>query len=432
MPRRTKTPILAMLTAAATLLAGCSGSLAQSLFAPERAAEPTRKPGATNTSTNTTDPVSGNFAQWRAGFRVKALAAGISAAVFDRAFAGVRLNRKVIELDRRQPEFSRAIWQYLDNAISQTRINTAKQQLRNKATLLRGIQSKYGVDSAVVIAIWGLESNFGGNFGNFSVIETMATLAYEGRRREFAEEELIAALKIIQAGDVSAGGLLGSWAGAMGHTQFIPSSYLRFAVDHDGNGRRDIWEPRAVDALASTAKYLAHFGWRLGQPAYVEVRVPDGFNYAQASDKVRLTAAEWRARGIRALSGNLPDSDGVSIILPGGARGPAFAVYPNFRVIKRYNNATSYALAVAHLAVRMTGGPRIQAAWPRDDRMLSRTEKKELQQRLTALGYDTQGVDGVIGPDSREAVRAFQLARGLTPDGYVSARILSAVRAAGG
>lgn len=427
MPRTGKITLFATVTGCAIALGGCAGMAADGTAAPKTAVEPPSKPGGRVSTAS-----DASFSAWRAAFRLRALAEGISPATFDRAFAGVTLNRKVIELDRRQPEFTRAIWQYLDNAISDQRVATAKRKVREKAAFLREIEGRYGVDHPVVVAIWGLESGFGANFGDFSVIETMATLAYEGRRKAFAEDELIAALKIIQAGDISPGRMLGSWAGAMGHTQFIPSSYLRFAVDHNGDGRRDIWAPDAVDALASTARYLQHFGWRPGGPTFVEVRVPDGFDYAQANDRIRLPAGEWRARGVRPLSGKLPDSDAVSVILPGGARGPAFAIYPNFRVIKRYNNATSYALAVAHLAKRMTGGPRIQMPWPRDDRMLSRSEKQELQRRLTALGYDTNGVDGIIGPDSRAAVRAFQQARGMVPDGYVSARILSAVRAAGG
>jgi membrane-bound lytic murein transglycosylase B len=288
------------------------------------------------------------------------------------------------------------------------------------------------VDSEAVLAVWGLESSFGGNFGSMSVIRSMATLAYEGRRKKFAEDELLAALRILEAGDITPERLVGSWAGAMGHTQFIPSSFLAYAVDFTGDGRRDLWAPDAIDALASTANYLSRFGWDRGVPPVVEVSLPAGFDYAQADQSIRKPVAEWQALGVRALDGQLPGGAEVSILLPAGARGPAFAAYPNFRTIKRYNNSTSYALAVAKLADRIRGGPAIRASWPRGDRPLSRTEKQELQSRLTALGFDTKGVDGIIGPNSRTAVRQFQKARGLVPDGYVSADLLQAVRSAGG
>lgn len=443
MPKATTGWSLAPAVAAAIALGGCASNAAETLTPGGQ-----RAPGSTVTLTS---PVPGSkpqtvasqvttalptapasFDAWRNDFRVRALSAGISAATFDAAFRNVRVNQKVVELDTRQPEFSRPIWQYLDGAVSDSRVATARGKIDSKGSLLRGIEQRYNVDYPIVVAIWGLESGFGSNFGNIPVIQSMATLAYEGRRRDFAEQQLIAALRILQAGDITPARMVGSWAGAMGHTQFIPTSFLDYAVDYTGDGRRDIWAADAADALASTANYLARFGWTRGAPAVVEVRLPQNFDYAAADDKVRLTAAEWSASGVRGVGGALPQGQGVSILLPAGARGPAFAVYPNFRVIKRYNNATSYALAVAHLAERMTGAPPFQAAWPREDRTLSRTEKMELQTRLTVLGFDTQGADGIIGPNSRAAVRQFQQARGMVPDGYVSAKLLQAVRAAGG
>ncbi len=404
-------------------LAGCAGN----------ASEPEARTKTAPVATTVADtPSNATFAEWRAGFRTRAIAAGIGGDTFDRAFRGVSLNKKVIELDNRQPEFSRAIWDYLDSAVSKTRIATGQRHARNKATLLRGIEQRYGVDHAVVLAIWGLESGYGGNFGSIPVIESLATLAYDGRRKAFADEQLLAALRILQAGDISADRMVGSWAGAMGHTQFIPTSFLQHAVDHTGDGKRDIWAPDAADALASTANYLSSFGWKRGAPAVVEVTLPASFNFAEADQKIRKSSAYWQQKGVSAVRGGLPASDAISIIVPAGVRGPAFAVYPNFRVIKKYNNATSYALAVAHLAERIGGAQPFQGAWPRGDKMLSRTEKKELQTRLTDMGYDTQGADGIIGPNSRAAVRAFQQAQGMVPDGYVSAKLLDAVRKAGG
>ncbi|MEM7422144.1 MAG: lytic murein transglycosylase [Pseudomonadota bacterium] len=373
-----------------------------------------------------------SFEDWRQGFRPRALGSGISGDTYDRAFAKVSLNRRVLELDSSQPEFSRPIWKYLDGAVSANRIATGQANAAAKAAVLDRIQRQYGVDYPIVVAIWGLESAYGSNFGSIPVIESMATLAYQGRRRNFAEEQLVAALRILQAGDITPSRMVGSWAGAMGHTQFIPTSFLEYAVDFSGDGRRDLWASDATDALASTANYLSRFGWTLGAPAAVEATLPGSFDYLDATPGVTAAAAEWRRRGVRGRSGVLPDSEGVSILLPAGAKGPAFAVYPNFKVIKRYNNATSYALAVAHLADRISGGGPIAAPWPRGDRTLSRTEKQELQGLLTRLGFDTQGIDGIIGPNSRNAVRSFQSSNGLVPDGYVSGSLLQAVRRAAG
>ena len=274
---------------------------------------------------------------------------------------------------------------------------------------MAAIEQAYGVDGDVVLAIWGMESNFGGFRGEMPVIESLATLAYDGRRRDFAEEQLLAALRILQAGDVAPSGMRGSWAGAMGHTQFMPTSYLQHAVDFTGDGRRDIWGEDPTDALASAANYLARSGWQAGRPWGMEVRVPEGFNYATADQSNRRPVSDWRARGVTRVDGaSLPDHGPAAIIAPAGAGGPAFAVYQNFFVIKRYNNATSYAMGVGHLGDRIAGGGPIVASWPRGERELSRTEKVELQERLIARGFPTGATDGVIGPDTMAAIRAYQ------------------------
>ena len=380
---------------------------------------------------------SGDFGAWRGGFRERALAAGITGAVFDAAFAGITVNARVLELDRYQPEFVRPIWEYLDSAVSETRIADGRARASERRRTLRGIEKRYGVDLGIVAAIWGIESAYGLDYGAIPVIESLATLAFEGRRRDFAEAQLIAALRILQSGDVAPERMVGSWAGAMGHTQFIPASFEAYAVDFTGDGKRDVWSDNPADALASTANYLSRFGWQRAEPSVIEVDLPAGFDYRLADDKTRKSAAAWEALGVRRIgAGRLLPSDAVTILLPAGARGPAFAVYPNFRVIKRYNNATSYALAVALLAGRIDSsiafGLRTAIGWPRGDRPLSGSETEELQRRLTELGYPTQGIDGIVGPITRSAIRGFQADKELIPDGYVSAALLERVRAAAG
>lgn len=369
------------------------------------------------------------FAGWRNEFRGRALASGVRPDVFDAAFQGVEMNARVVELDRRQPEFTRPLWEYLDSAVSPTRVSTGHEMSLRYADTLRAIEARYGVSGAVVLAVWGLESAYGHNYGSIHVVEALATLAAEGRRRAFAEEQLIAALKILQAGDVTPSRMIGSWAGAMGHTQFIPTSFQDYAVDFDGDGKRDVWAADPVDALASTANYLSRFGWEAGTPWGMEVRLPPGVDYTQLDAAIRRPVAYWREMGIAQNGGApLPDHGEAAVIVPAGARGPAFLVFKNFHVIMRYNNATSYALAVGRLSDRIEGAGPLQADWPRDDRPLSRTETIEMQELLTRLGHDTQGADGIIGPNTRAAVRAFQSRIGQTPDGYVSVAFLSALR----
>jgi len=378
-----------------------------------------------------------DFSSWKAGFRERALAAGITGAVFDAAFVGVTVNGRVLELDQFQPEFVRPIWEYLDSAVSATRIADGRARVSERRNTLSGIQDRYGVDLGIVAAIWGIESAYGNNFGSIPVIESLATLAYEGRRRAFGEEQLLAALRIQQNGDVIPARMVGSWAGAMGHTQFIPTSFEDYAVDFTGDGKRDVWADDPADALASTANYLARFGWTRSAPSVIEVTLPGGFDYGLADDSMRKSTAEWEALGVKRVgAGQLVPSDAVTILLPAGAKGPAFAAYPNFRVIKRYNNATSYAMAVALLAGQIDNavafGARLTMDWPRGDRPLSRDETEELQRRLTALGYETHGIDGIVGPNTRRAIRNFQADKGMVPDGYLSAALLTQVRAAMG
>ena len=371
------------------------------------------------------------FENWKRSFRGEALGQGIAAQIYDNAFAGVELNPKVLRLDGKQPEFSRPIWKYLESAVSETRVANGREKLAQKGAVMAEIERRYGVDRQVVLGIWGLESAYGSFYGNDNVIRSLATLAFDGRREKFAKEQLIAALRILQRGDISPERMKGSWAGAMGHTQFIPTSFESYAVDFDGDGRRDIWADDAHDALASAANYLARHKWKFGQPAYAIVRLPQGIDYFELNASNKQPAAYWAARGVTMPNGApIPNYGDAAIVLPAGARGPAIMTFHNFGVIKKYNNATSYALGVAHLGERIAGGPALNLTWPTDDRPLGRTERKTLQEQLTALGFDTDGVDGILGPNSRKALRNFQRSRGLPADGYASEKLLTRVQQA--
>lgn len=392
---------------------------------------PMARPSRITTESPMTIPASDNarFDLWVRAFSDRAKAQGITQATLSEAFAGVTYDPDVIRLDRNQSEFTKTIWDYLDTAVSDTRIRNGKSALAKHKATLGKIDQTYGVDQEVVVAIWGLESAYGGFRGSNSTIRSLATLAFDARRAAFFEEQLIEALKIIQNGDVTAGAMNGSWAGAMGHTQFMPTSYRDHAVDFDGDGKRNIWSDDPTDALASTAAYLKHFGWTAGQPWGVEVRLPAGFDYRLAAREITKSPADWAALGIMGRNGQpVPDHGKASILLPAGGRGAAFMIFDNFAVIERYNTADAYVIGVGHLADRIAGGAPIQSAWPREDRALTFAERKELQKRLTTQGFDTQKIDGKIGPLTINAVRSYQLANGMLPDGYASLTLLQALR----
>lgn len=369
------------------------------------------------------------FADWLAGFRPRALAADIPEDVLDRALALARYNPKIVERDRNQNEFTKTIWDYLDTAVSEDRVALGLKALGRHAPLLQRIEAEYGVDRHIVAAIWGLESAYGTFRGDIPTIEALATLAYDARRAAFFEDQLIAALKILAHGDVTPDAMRGSWAGAMGHTQFMPTSWWSFAVDFTGDGKRDVWSDDPTDALASAAAYLRHWGWTAGALWGLEVTLPDGFDYDQTTERVKKPVSDWAALGVAPMEGGtLPDHGLASVLLPGGARGAAFLIFSNFQVIERYNTADAYVIAVGHLADRLRGGPAIKATWPRELRALSLEERMELQDRLGKAGFDPKGVDGRIGPNTIAAVKAFQKANGLVPDGYASLEILTLLR----
>ncbi|ODT61200.1 MAG: murein transglycosylase [Paracoccus sp. SCN 68-21] len=359
-------------------------------------------------------------------FRARAVSSGVSPATYDRAMALARYNPDVIRLDRRQAEFSRPVWLYLDSAVSDVRITTGRQKLAQLAPTLARIEAQYGVPREVVLSVWGMESNFGANRGRMQIIPSLATLAYDGRRGEMFQNQLIAALRIIQAGDIDPAGMLGSWAGAMGHTQFMPTSYLEYAVDFTGDGRRDIWSEDPTDALASTAAYLARNGWQRGQAWGAEVQLPANFNMSLIGKGTRR--ADWSGMGVRRIGGGAMPSGSGSIIMPAGARGPAFFIGDNFRSILRYNNSDNYALGVAFLAERIAGRPGIQGAWPRSDRALSTSEREEIQRRLAQRGFYQGEIDGLFGSATMESVSAFQRSIGVTPDGYPTSILLDQLR----
>ena len=366
--------------------------------------------------------------QWVQAFRPAALSAGITPDTFARSMALARYDSSIVALDGRQSEFSRPVWAYLDDAASGSRVSIGREKAAQLSGTLGAIEGRYGVPREIVLAVWGMESNFGANRGGTRIIPALATLAYDGRRGQFFGNELIAAMRIVQSGDTTPEGLVGSWAGAMGHTQFMPSSYLAHAVDFTGDRRRDIWSNDPTDSLASTAAYLRQAGWQPGMPWGVEVVLPANFNYALSGKSNRQSGASWSGMGVRTANGTAMPRWAGSILVPAGARGPAFLISDNFRAILDYNTSDSYALGVSILGDRIAGRAGVQGSWPRGDRPLSNSEKAEIQRLLTQRGFYRDEVDGKLGAKSTEAIRAFQQSIGATPDGYADARLLGQLR----
>jgi membrane-bound lytic murein transglycosylase B len=357
-------------------------------------------------------------------------AAGIPRSLFDQAFAGVtEPDPAVLKLAKVQPEFTSTTSEYLAKAVTSIRIETGKAKKTELASLLDAIESKYGVDRHILLGIWGMESNFGKDLGSMSVMRSLATLMYAGRKRDYARGQLIAAFKILQRGIRKPGNFSGSWAAAMGHTQFIPTSYLSYAVDWTDDGKKDIWGSYQ-DALASTANYLAKAGWRSDRPWGVEVALPDGFNRGLIGRRTWKSYAQWSKLGIVPAAGGGFESPKAEafVMIPQGIDGPAFLVTKNFLAIMDYNFSHSYAIAVGHLADRIRGEGPIRGSWPDTGFGLSFEQRVEIQKRLSAMGFETGGADGRFGARTYEAVIAFQRKAGLPLDGKPSVKLLERLR----
>lgn len=370
------------------------------------------------------------FAGWLAAFRAEAVAQGIPPGTFDAALAGAQPIERVIELDRRQPEFLQTFADYLGRRVTPAQVARGQAMLAEHAALLDAVEARYGVPRAVLVAFWGLETRYGGYLGSFNIPASLATLAWEGRRSAFFKSQLIDALRIVDAGHVAAADMNGSWAGAMGQMQFMPSTFRAYALDGDGDGRIDLWNS-LPDALHSAANYLKRAGWRAGEPVAREVRLPENFDWRQARTTHRAPLADWIAAGVAPADGGAwPAVAGpAAIVLPQGWQGPAFMVFGNFDVVMQWNRSVHYALTVAQLANQLAGGTPL-AAQAGEPGALSTAQIRAMQHYLNTLGYDTGVPDGLMGPRTQSALRRFQAAQNLPADGYPSPGVYARVEAA--
>ncbi len=378
----------------------------------------------------TVNPADAKFAAFVRDFRAEAIGAGIRPEVYDASMAGIVRNQQVEDLNLQQPEFVRPVWEYLDGAVSPSRISKGQLMLLSYGSMLANLEQRYGIPKETLVAIWGVETLYGALMGSFNIFEALATLAYDGPRKDFARRELIAALKMEQQEHLSPAQMTSSWAGAFGQTQFVPSSYLAHAVDGNGDGRRDLWNSPA-DALASAATLIRKAGWKPGEPCIYEVTLSRDFPYELADGDTHKSVAEWKTLGVKsAYAGGLPYTNlPAAIYLPAGWRGPAFLVFNNFRAILSYNNAAVYALAVCHLADRLRGGGGVVAGWPRDEPPLSQTDRITFQSDLKKLGYDPGDLDGILGRRVRAALRKYQKDHRLRADGFPSQEMLGRLNA---
>ena len=374
-------------------------------------------------------PESPEFTQCITGLQGAARSSGVSTATYERLTQDLAPDMSVIEKLNFQPEFRTAIWDYLAGLVDEERVQEGRALLAKHADTLKRVEQRFGVDPATVVAVWGVESNFGQTFGRYPLMQALGTLSCFGRRQSYFRGELFAAMRILQKGDIAPERLVGSWAGAFGHTQFMPSTFERLAVDFDGDGRADLMD-NASDALASTANFLAKAGWRTGQPWGVEVKLPAGFNTSGEGRRSKRAISEWNARGVRQVDGSaLPaDAGSAGLLTPAGATGPAFLVFRNFDALYSYNAAESYGLAIAHLSDRLRGSGPFVTPWPTDDPGISRAERRELQGLLILRGHDIGEVDGMLGERSRAAIRVEQQKLGQEVNGRGGLKLLRALR----
>ncbi len=373
-------------------------------------------------------PAHADFASCVANLRSSALSQGISASTFDSAMSGIEPDMKIIELMDNQPEFKTPIWDYLGTLVDDEKIADGKAMMRKYSATLAAAEERYGVDRHTIAAVWGVESDFGKAGGKFSLMQALPTVTCFGKRRnDYFRSEFMSALKIIERGDLAPEKMRGSWAGAFGHTQFMPSTYLRLAVDGDGDGRRDLVDS-VPDALHSTANYLAKAGWQTGASWGYEVRIPD--NYSGTSGRTNKQAvASWTSRGITKIDGSgLSGSGNAGLLLPAGKDGPAFLVFKNYDAAYSYNGADSYALAISLLSDRLKGKQGIQAEWPTDDLPLNRNERRELQRALIAKGYDVGEPDGAVGSKTRAAIKDVEGKSGLPQTGRPGSKVLKLLK----
>ena len=396
-------------------------------------ATPMSTPMSTPAATPAAAPAAPDFRQCLASLRPEALAKGVSPDVFDSRTAALAPDMTVVGSLDAQPEFITPIWDYLAGLVDEERVADGREMLERWRDVLAKVETRYGVDPATVVAVWGVESNFGRNFGKRPLLQSLSTLSCYGRRQAYFRGEFFNVLRIIQDGDVAPEKLNGSWAGAFGHTQFMPSTFLRTAVDFDDDGRRDLVDS-VPDALASTANFLKRAGWQSGMPWGFEVKLPAGFDASGSGRRNRQPAASWASRGIVRIdgaplvAGPVRADTGSALLVPAGSDGPAFLVTSNFNAIFSYNAAESYALAIAHLSDRLRGGGPFTTPWPTDDPGLSRAERRELQRLLIERGHDIGEADGMIGARSREALKAALARMGIDSDGRAGRKALQALQ----
>jgi lytic murein transglycosylase len=367
-----------------------------------------------------------SFSQWLDAFRADAVAQGVSPATAQSALAGVRFDQSIVNRDRGQAVFSQSFLEFSDRMVNQYRLDNGRKHLSTKKSMFDQIEQRYGVPGPVIVAFWGLETDFGANNGDSNTLNALASLAYDCRRPDVFREQLIAALKIIDRGDLSAAEMRGAWAGELGQTQFLPKDYWETAVDFDGDGRRNLIKSSA-DALASSAALLRKHGWRPGEPWLEEVKVPSSIPWDQADIAVQHPRSQWAGLGVTRVDGSALPNDGLpaSLLLPMGRNGPAFLAYPNFQVYLQWNQSLVYATTAAYLATRLAGAPKVSRG---SAPALSRNQIIELQKALVARGYDVGKIDGIIGANTRAAVKAVQAQLGLPADSYPTPELLQKLR----